>query len=157
MLRILGAVAVIVSGAYVAHTLNESAKRRLKQTEAFISLVRFIRSQIECFAMPLTLTLVRCPRDILKRCGYALSEPPSSGESLMSGCGIEDVGTGECMERFFLEAGRGYREQQLALCDHTVSLLEERRSELASRLPVRIKVNSALSLAGAAAVVILLI
>ena len=98
MLRILGAVAVIVSGAYVAHMLNESAKRRLKQTEAFISLVRFIRSQRECFAMPLTLTLVRCPRDILKRCGYSLSEPPPSGESLMSGCGIEDVGTGECMD-----------------------------------------------------------
>ena len=156
-LGMIGAVTVIVSGAYVAHTMNTAAKRRLRQTEAFISLIRFIRSQIECFALPLTWALGRVPEEIYAGCGYHLPSPPLSGESLILECEIADDVTRDCIESFFYEVGKGYREQQLALCDHTVARLEERRADMASRLPIRIKVNSALSLAGAAAVVILLI
>ena len=157
LLRMIGALAVVTSGVYAACIFNSGTRQVLRQTEAFISLLRFIRSQIECFALPLPQALGRCPAEILKGCGYDRAEKPSSGEHLMAGCCIEDTSVRRSMERFFSEIGRGYREEQLNLCDYCISSLEERRAHMASQLPMKIKVNSALSIVGAVAVVILLI
>ena len=70
ILRIAGAVMVAISGICAAYFLNLGAKRSLRQTEAFISVVRFLRSQIECFSMSVPRALERCPREILDGCGY---------------------------------------------------------------------------------------
>lgn len=157
MLRVIGAATVVVSGIYAAYLFNSGTKQTIKQTESFISLLRFLRSRIECFALPLPSALARCPVEILRGCGYDGLEAPSSVNRLMSGCCISDDYVRRTMERFFLEAGRGYREEELKLYDYTVSLLEERRASMVSQLPMKIKVNSALSIAGAVAVVVLLI
>lgn len=157
LLRMIGAVAVVVSGIYAAYLFNSGTRQILKQTESFISLLRFLRSQIECFALPLPQALGRCPTEILQGCGYYGNEVPISGKQFISECYISDDHVRRDVERFFSEAGKGYREEQLNLCDYCISLLEERRVSLASQLPMKIKVNSALSIAGAVAVVILLI
>lgn len=157
LLRVIGAATVVVSGIYAAYLFNSETKQKIKQAESFISLVRFLRSQIECFALPISHALARCPQEILNGCGYDDVEAPSSAKQLMTGCFISDNYVRRSMERFFSEAGRGYREEQLNICDYAISLLEERRASMVSQLPMRIKVNSALSIAGAAAVVVLLI
>ena len=157
LLRLIGAAAVVLSGISAACLFNSGTKQTLKQTESFISLLRFLRSQIECFSLPLPSALSRCPTEILRGCGYCESESPSSARQLMEGCCIYDDRVRRSMERFFAEVGRGYREEQLSLCDYCISQVEERRANLTSQLPVKMKVNSALSLAGAAAVVVLLI
>ena len=157
LLRIAGAAVVVVSGVYAAALFNSGTRQTLRQTEAFISLLRFIRSQIECFALPLPRALARCPAELLRGCGYDSDEAPSSAEQLMRGCNISDDNVRRGLERFFSEVGRGYRKEQLSLCDYCISLLEERRAYMSSQLPMKMKVNSALSVAGAVAVVILLI
>ena len=50
-LRVLGAVMIALSGLAGAYMLNANAKQGLSQTEAFISLLRYIRSEIECSSM----------------------------------------------------------------------------------------------------------
>lgn len=157
LLRMIGAAVVVLSGICAAYLFNSGTKQTLRQTESFISLLRFLRSQIECFSLPLPSALSRCPFEILRGCGYNESKAPSSAKQLMSGCFIYDDCVRRSMERFFFEAGRGYREEQLSLCDYCISLIEERRANMTSQLPMKIKVNSALSIAGAAAVIVLLI
>lgn len=157
ILRIMGAALVALSGVSAAYFLNSGAKRTLRQTESFISLVRFLRSQIECFSMSVPRALERCPREILVGCGYLGDTPPRSVGELVDGCGEADGAVMREMRRLADDIGKGYREEQLTLCDYCLSLLEQQRSRISGQLPLKIKVNSALSLAGAAAVVILLI
>ena len=156
-LRIAGAVLVAFSGVMTAYVFNSGARGTLRRTEAFIGLVRFMRSQIECFVLPLPTILERCPKDTLRSCGYSSDVPPRSLGELLDGCEEVDDEVMREMRRLASELGRGYRAQQLALCDYTLSLLEARRAAASGQLPVKIKVNSALALASAAAVVILLI
>ena len=151
ILRITGAALVALSGIFAAYVLNSSAKRTLGQTESFL------RSQIECFSRPVPRALERCPEEILRGCGYTLDAPPGTLGELLEVCSDADGAVMREMGRLAADIGKGYREEQLALCDYCLSLLEEQRSRISGQLPLKIKVNSALSVAGAAAVVILLI
>ncbi len=155
ILRIFGAVILTLSGIAAAYALNTSAKNGLSQTEAFISFLRFLRSEIECFSMPVPRALARCPREILAECGCEDADTDLRG--FLQRCAVFDGATVELMNRFCDDVGKGYRDEQLALCDYYISLLDERRRELFAALPARKKRNSALCLAGALALVIVLI
>ena len=137
--------------------LNKSASLSVTQTESFISWIRFLRSEIECFSMPLPRALERCPREIYEGCGYTSDVPPTGIEDLIKKCRIADGEVNRQLTRFCEDIGKGYREEQLSLCDYCLELLEARRRELAAELPTRRKLNSALCLSGALALVILLI
>lgn len=134
--------------------LNTGARLALSQTEAVISLIRHLRSEIECFSMPLPRALCRCPREILSACGYREERAPDSVGELLPY--ISDGTVRGQLSRFCEEIGKGYREEQLALCDYYVAVLEDRRASLASQLPSRRRMNSALCMSGALALVILL-
>lgn len=69
---------------------------------------------------------------------------------------ISDSAVRGQFSRFCDDIGKGYREEQLALCDYYVAVLEDRRASIASQLPLRRKLNSALCVSGALALVILL-
>ncbi len=104
--------------------------------------------------MPLPRALARCPKETLKACGYNAEKPPESIRELL--LYVSDGATREQLCRFGEELGRGYTEEQLALCDYYTEMLEDRRRQLAEQLPVRRKMYSALCMSGALAVVILL-
>ena len=143
-----------MAGAYL---LNRADSAALEGTEGLIALVRHIRAQIECFSIPVPDILARCPAEIYESCGYDGESPPASASELAERCHISDKEAGKYIERFFAEIGKGYRQDQLALCDYTVQLLEQRRRALAEQLPIKKKRNGALCMSGALAVVILLI
>ena len=125
------------------------------QTEAVISLVRFLRSEIECFSMPLPRALERCPDEILRACGYKGAKPPRSPSELLDG--ISDTVTKAQLSRLCDEIGKGYREEQLALCDYYLAVFEERRRKLADQLPAKRKMNCTLCVCSALALVIILL
>lgn len=104
--------------------------------------------------MPLPRALARCPKETLEACGYGEERPPESIKELLPY--VSDAVTREQLCRFGEEIGRGYTEEQLALCDYYTEMLEDRRRRLAEQLPARRKMYSALCMSGALAVVILL-
>ncbi len=154
ILKIFGAALVAFCGIYASRLMNTSAKAALTEAEGLMEFVRFLRSEIECFALPLPQIIARCPEDILTRCGFRGGEFRTPAE-LFSLFEIDDGECSRSAERFFSELGRGYRDEQLALCDYYIAILEERRRTLGNALPARRRVNSALCIAGALAVVII--
>ena len=155
ILRIFGAVILSLSGIAAAYVLNSAAKKGLSQTEAFISFLRFLRSEIECFSMPVPRAITRCPSELREECGCAAEVSDLRG--FLQECTVFDSEAVSLMGRFCDDVGKGYRDEQLALCDYYISLLDEHRRTLAESLPSRRKRNSALCLAGALALVIVLI
>ncbi len=148
---------VALCGIVGSYTLNSAAKRSLEQIEGFLALVRHIRSQIESFSMPLPTALERCPAEVLAKCGCKSGEIKRSLSELLEACAEGDAESGRLMRDLAANIGRGYRAEQLILCDYYIGLLETRRRSVCEQLPSRIKRNSAVCLCGALAVVILLI
>ena len=151
----MGAVIIAISGLGAAYVLNSGVREGLTEAQSVISLVRFLRSEIECFSMPVPRALSRCPKEILVGCGYTDSRPPESIYSLTEH--LSNTAVRAQLARFCEEIGKGYREEQLSLCDYYISVFEEHRKELAQQLPMKRKVNLTLCLSSAIAVVILLI
>ena len=145
---------IALSGAGAAYLLNNSVRLGVSQAEAVISLIRFLRSEIECFAMPVPRALERCPEDILRGCGYTENDAPQSVNELLTH--ISDGVIHAQLSRFCEEIGKGYRDEQLSLCDYYISIFEERRKKLSEQLPMRKKMNCALCVSSALAIVILL-
>lgn len=134
--------------------LNKAEGARLEQTEGLIALIKFLRTQIDCFSMPVGEALSRCPREVLDRC-VSVGGRLSSAEELCEKLKTNDRQTRCIMEQLCRQIGRGYRAEQLALCDGICEQLEQRRGALAQQLPLKKKRNSTLCVSGALVLVIL--
>lgn len=157
LLRIAGAVLLVLSGAVAAYVINASDSASLSQTEGFISFIRLCRVQIDCFSLPMGEILRGCKKKVLSDCGYQRSEPPSDISGFVSGCRVSDPKAYKLFSDFSSEFGRGYRNEQLKACDYYISMLEEHRKKLDVSLPVKRKRNSALCVCASLALAILLL
>lgn len=153
--RIAGAVMLVFSGFAGAYFMNASAARTLSQTESLINLLRFVRIQIECFALPASEIIARCDRGLLSECGLTEGYLPQSFEEMFERCALKDSETAEILQSFASSFGKGYREEQLKECDYYLALLCDRRQKLSDELPRKKKLNSTLCVSWALAVVIL--
>ena len=155
--RIIGALVLILSGVGGAYCMNQAATVSLAQIEGWIAFLRYVRVQIECFALPLNDILRKCDPTLLASCGYEGKSPPETAEALLEGISIRDGAAESILRGFFDEFGKGYREEQVRSCEYHGALLLERRETLSARLPERKKLHSTLCVAGALAVVVLLL
>lgn len=155
--KIAGALVLVLSGFGGAYILNTAATQRATQSEALIAFVRFVRAQIECFAMPASEIILRCDKRLLADCGFSVLEQDRSFEELARGISIADGETREIIESFLRGFGKSYREEQVKECDYYIELLTERRQKIFEELPNKKRVNSALCISSALAAVILLL
>ena len=158
MIKLFGAVLIFLCGAALAHLLNGKARNMLAQVEGFIELVRRLRGEIDCFSMPIPVALASFSDDLFRKCGFGGSaKSVRTVEELVCGCEMFSSELADIMSGFALHVGRGYKSEQLALCDRTLERLEAYRLSLASELPAKQKTNGTLCLCGALAVVILIV
>ncbi|MBO5416452.1 MAG: stage III sporulation protein AB [Clostridia bacterium] len=154
--RIAGALILSFSGFGAAFMINSRLSRTLRQTEGLIALLRFIRSQVECFALPAARIIAVCDDELLRSCGFEGGEPPSDFCALFESFSISDAEVAHLMRGFSASFGRCYREEQIKECDYYIDLLRDRRERLAETIPSKKKVNSTLCVSSAIALIILL-
>ncbi len=155
--RMVGALILAISGGVGAYLMNRSASAALTQVEGWISFLRYVKLQVECFSLPISVILKRCDPNIFRGCGYFLDVPPENLEELVQRCSVRDETNREIIDGFAKDFGKSYREEQIRRCEYYLSLLEARRNFLVTQLPMKKKLNSTLCIAGALAIVILLI
>lgn len=155
--KLVGALLLAVSAARGAYVMNQRASLSLKQAEGWLALLRYIRTQVDCFALPIPRILSQCDLSLLTACGYGKEERPRDLEQLLCDCDLRDGEVRGIVGAFVGEFGKGYREEQLRSCEYYRELLSARRASLAEQLPARKRVTSTLWLSGALATVILLI
>ena len=156
-LRLAGALALTVSGVLVARSINASLNAALVQTEGIVSLIRFLRVQIDCFSMPIGEILSMCSIDELFMCGYKGSVMPKNLSVIVGNMRVSDSVAHKHFCAFASEFGRGYREEQLRACDYYLNLLDEHRREIVASLPSKKKRNSALCVSASLALAVLLL
>lgn len=154
----LGVFLILLTGALLAGLLVSFERRRVRQAEGLLSLVQFLRWQIDCFSKPLPHILAECDGRVLSDCGWQRGAPPRSLLALLDGVTLylaEDL----CRLLYDFAAGLGgsYRAEQLRACDYYLARLSPACDALRRDLPRRERVALVLPPAMALVLILLLL
>ena len=155
--KLLGAVLLFISAILCACVLVRGYELEIRTIEAYIELMRYIRTEVDIYAMPIDEILKRCSGELIALCGGDESSPPRDLQELFSGADIKDKAAHKELCEFCSDFGRNYREEQIKRCDASIDVLEARRGILIGELQNKKRLCYTLSLSAASAIVILLI
>ena len=164
--KLLGTLLLLGAGGYVSLAVNRFERRRLSVLDGYVSLIQYIKGQIDCYAMPLTDILARADPALIAAC-LGLDAPravqSAPWEEIIplptliheSRLYLEPESE-RLLTTFTGELGAVFRAEQVARCDYYLEALTRQRSKLAEALPARLRVGSTLCMCCAVAVTILL-
>ena len=155
MLKFLGALLILAVGVFAAFVSVQYEKKRLSVVDGWIDLILYIRSQIDCYLMPLDDILSGGDRALFEAC----MSPSNAADlpAILEASGIYLDGVGKrLIESFVREIGAGYREEQIKRCDFFISSLRTQRERIAAQLPLRTRLCATLCICIALATAILL-
>jgi hypothetical protein len=154
--KIVGSAVILLTGLAFSHFLNLREEDRVVRLTAFYRLMRFFRTQIDCYCAPVSDILSRVDKKTLTECGCFIEV----GDFKAFAASLRPQPTGELLEvldSFAAELGASYREDQLKCCDSHIARIVSLRDAAVAEASRRKKLNTTLCMSAAAAAVILLI
>ena len=142
LIKIIGSLAIIGAGVFCAVSLCGYHRRRLETLDGFISLIYYIKGQVECYARPISEIMQSLPPEILRSCNCPRGA--RTLEELIDESKIfldrEEL---RLLTSFAGEFGSSFREEQTRRCDHYISMLRDRRAIASERLIPEMRSGSA--------------
>ena len=163
--KLIGSFVLLVAGGYVSLSIIRFEKRRLRVLDGYISLIYYIKGQIDCYAMPLSDILASADPAVLAAClglDMAGHPPPAlTGDRPITSMVEEsrlylEPETERLLTTLTGELGSTYRAEQVARCDHYLRALTEERRKLGDSLPARLRAVCTLCLCSAVVAALLL-
>lgn len=147
--KMLGSVILLLAGGYVSVAITRFERRRLRVLDGYLSLLYYVKGQIDCYAMPLSEILHRADPAVIAAClGLDSDVPPP----LPARDGDPPLPAMIRESRLYLEPeaerllttmtgelGSIYRTEQVARCDYYITALTEERRKLNDTLPARLR------------------
>lgn len=160
MLRLIGAAALLLLSLYVGASLAAMEKKRLRQTEGFLLLVRYIREQISCFRRPLSDIYAGFRNEALDSVGFLPVLANGDFAAALTearDCLYLEEEELKLLYVFAESVGQSFEEEQRALCAYTERELEKALARRREELPKRVRVLRTLSAVFGGMIVILLL
>ncbi|MBR6783036.1 MAG: hypothetical protein IKM33_07600 [Clostridia bacterium] len=164
--KLLGSLVLLFAGGYVSMAITRFERRRLRVLDGYISLIYYIKGQIDCYAMPLSDIMASADPAVLAAClgldASAAHPPPAvTGDRPITAMVQESrLYLEPEVERLLTtltgELGSTYRAEQVARCDHYLTALTEERRKLGDSLPARLRAICTLCLCSALVAALLL-
>lgn len=164
--KILGGALLLLAGGYVSLWISRFERRRLRVLDGYISLIYYIKGQIDCYAMPISDILAGVDPAIIAAClglegNVHVPRLGEGEESPLPGLVQEsrlylDTESERLLTTFTGELGRNFRAEQVSRCDYYVTALTEERKKLTESMPARIRACSILAVSAALAAAVLL-
>lgn len=164
--KVIGSLVLLLAGGYISAAITRFERRRLRVLDGYISLIYYIKGQIDCYAMPLSDILDRADPAILAAC---LGLEPTDPFLRLSTEGGSPLPAMVKESRLYLEPeserllttltgelGATYRAEQVARCDYYVAALTEERRKLNDTLPSRLRATCTLCICCAIGAAVLL-
>ncbi len=152
--KAVGSILLCACAVFISLYVSRFEKRRLEVTDAFISLLFYIKGQVDCYSRPISEILSGAPPIILDACAYV------DGEGLISMVERSKPYLNDESFRllfcFASEFGSTYREEQMKRCDYYIEALTEERKNMAEDIPKRSKIYSTLAICSVLCIIILL-
>lgn len=152
----LGAAFLLLTAAWYIAREWLSGRRRVAYLTAWSALLRTVRTQISCYATPLSEILKKTDPELLRvACGA-----PTPEEPLPRLCAAAaDRMTGESARQMAAlagELGTVWREEQLTRLDEVIATLEEERRAAISTQAGHMRLVGTLSVCGTLCILLLL-
>ena len=164
--KLMGSLVLLLAGGYVSLSITRFEKRRLRVLDGYISLIYYIKGQIDCYAMPLSDILASADPAVLAAClgldGQTNLRPPvlTADRPIIAMVEESRLYLEPEVERLLTtltgELGSTYRTEQVARCDHYLSALTQERRKLGDSLPARLRAVCTLCLCSAVVAALLL-
>lgn len=156
LIKLLGSLLIALSGTYFSFSFCKFQRKRLQVLDSYISLLFFIKGQIDCYLRPISEILGMADERIIEGCGFKKSTPSSLTEMLpYSRIYLEDESR-RLLYNFSEEFGSTYKDEQLKRCDYYIESLLVERNALCDEIPSRSKAGSALWMCTSFALMIML-
>ena len=155
--KLLGGTSIFLSATIFYLETRRFEKEKIKQIDAFISLLRYIKKQVECFSVPISTIIALCDSKILEGCGIDLKGKKEVILSeLLQDCDFYiDIEAVEILKKFGDEFGKTYRDDQLKSCDYYISELIKYREKIGQELPKERKMRFAVCFCISASIILL--
>lgn len=155
MIKAIGCFLVLAAGGAGALLCVHRERRRLSVLDAWIELIRSVRTKIDCFLMPQNAILAALEERVVIDCGgtypcRSFAQLAQAAKPYLPPDGNRTVAA------FASGIGTGYREEQVRACDYYVETLRRIREQTAEGLSSRLRVRVALCLSAALGATILL-
>ena len=161
--KAIGSLLLLLAGGYVTITVRRFEYRRLRVLDGYLSLLYYVKGQIDCYAMPIRDILTRADPCVLAAClGLGREETGALGgcDSLPAMLRESRLYLEPEAERllstFTAELGSVYRAEQVVRCDYYIAALTQERRKLCDALPARLRITSTLCLCCALGAAVLL-
>ena len=155
--KLLGVLLILAVGVFASYSSVRYEKRRLTVIDGWIDLIFYIRSQIDCFLMPIGQILENGEQPLLQACASISPDGATDLSAILRASSLYLDGEGKrLLEAFVREIGSSYREEQIRRCDYYISSLQVLRAKIADALPMRIRLCAALCMCIALGIAILL-
>lgn len=155
ILKILGVILILTAGGLAAATAVRFEQKKIRILESWIDLIFHIRTQIDCYLMPLGEILEQADRALIASCMCVLPNPNLTQIYHASQFYLGNEAR-RLLCAFVREIGTSYREEQVRRCDYYMSALRGLRSKARDELPARIRVTVAVCVAVSVGAAILL-
>lgn len=154
--RALGALLLLLVGAWVGWQLVLFERRRYRQLCGFVSLVRQMRTQIDCFSAPFADIFASLDDGVRETCGI-VGEPSDLGELLKT---TKLMMPREARALLFEMAGLlggGDKGEQVRCCEYYLKALLPMANEARAELPKRVRTAMLFPLFCAVTLILLLL
>ncbi len=143
MFKIFGALLVLAVGGGAAVSAVRYEKCRLRVLDAWIDLIFYIRSQIDCYLKPIAEIL--SGEECARLCAELAAEDAADLQAILRASELYlDGDVKRFLESFVREIGSVYREEQIKQCDYYIAVLRDARASVAAEHPARIRLSVAL-------------
>ena len=153
-IKLIGCIMLCISGVIMALSYRRFQMRKLDTVDGFISLIFYVKGQIDCFSRPRTEILSTLPAEVFCACNC-----PGGAETLdelvEASRPYLDEETLRLVSSFVSEFGSTFRDEQLRRCDYYISALGEERKKLYTSTRANAKAGAALWIFAFAGLIIL--
>lgn len=149
-MKLLGCIFIIFASIISSYFYEKNLKDNINHTEALYDLIKHIMSHIEFFSTSIGDILKSYPSDneFIK---ILVNKKELSDFSFLEDSISNDI---KC---FFSKLGKGFKKEQLALCEYTLKQLEGTKNKMKLEFAKKTKVFRSLSLFFGIGCVILLV
>lgn len=157
--KLIGSIALIGAALSSYIEMQKFQKKRIRQINAFISLIEYIKNQVECFLLPFDIILRECDRNVLNDCFVAsdISNIKNMKDLLSSTTFYCDDDIIEILKKFSDNFGLAYSKEQISSCEYCCSELTKKRDKILEKDYKNKKIQFAICLSVSFSIIILLI
>ena len=148
-MKIIGSFLIIISSVISSYYYDKTLKDNIKNLGSLINLISRIRTKIEYYSISID--------EILKDCKNENSWIDSVIKGEKYNTKFLDKNLINDIENFFMTIGKGYKKEQLSLCDYILKSLTKYLDSMKTEFSKKSKIYRTLSLFFGVGLVILLV